>query len=554
MYPATENQEPNLAYLDSPDIQTELLAVQNRYSEINRTQTQSLLNRLGASVAADVSGQVTRSGWIGAPTWINMIAGKNSEFMESLKATPTYVPPGDEKFAKDAAHLLNQYDSESDNNLLFGTAYDNSSSTLAENFKASFYQIFQPDAAAKNNPMAHFASAGRQIMNTVMELQGYGEGTKNADKYRATGKSTKLYDINGLDTAQLLSTRKSEIASAQSAYDNARPDQKSQALENLNREKSIPIAITMPLVTAGFMLGFLLPLLPFFRFMLGVLGWLMLVFEAIMAIPLLALAHLKTDGEGFMGSMAQQGYMMILGLVLRPIMMVIGLIFGLIAFNTIIQVTNMLFVPAVIGSLGSINAGETRMSMMSFIMNILLYSSFISVLANSAFKMIDMAPNSVMSWIGARMDSKVDDASTIQGNTMGSLNAVGMYAGGRGMGRGAQVVGSGGVPAKDMSIAGRLRTEQTQGAQQQQHADDQALGKQGIAGSASGYGIGRPDVPGQKPEGGIAGMQSKIDKAFGSTNETQSTPASGLHLRGSGLDNHSQSGNKPDLLNPSGGA
>jgi hypothetical protein len=60
-----------------------------------------------------------------------------------------------------------------------------------------------------------------------------------------------------------------------------------------------------------------------------------------------------------------------------------------------------------------------------------IYSSLAHTLANSAFKSIDLMPNWVMSWIGARMESRVDDVSAIQQQSSQYMSTM-AYSSGRG--------------------------------------------------------------------------------------------------------------------------
>ena len=77
---------------------------------------------------------------------------------------------------------------------------------------------------------------------------------------------------------------------------------------------------------------FLIPLLPFFRFFIGVLAWLLNVFEAIIAIPIVALAHLNLGGEGLGGGAMRRVYLLWLNIIIRPALTLFGLLVGLLLF------------------------------------------------------------------------------------------------------------------------------------------------------------------------------------------------------------------------------
>ena len=177
------------------------------------------------------------------------------------------------------------------------------------------------------------------------------------------------------------------------------------------------------MISFGFMAGYVLPLLPFFRFMLGVLGWMLLLFEALLAVPLMAISLLKTDGEGFMTQNFQTGAVMILALIIRPILMIFGLLLGLVAFNGIMNIVNVSYLAA-IGGVGSL----TDNSILSMLVYLIVYGMLAYTLANSAFKAIDILPNQVMSWLGARLDQRVDDASVIHQQSAQMMGNLGMVS------------------------------------------------------------------------------------------------------------------------------
>ena len=158
----------------------------------------------------------------------------------------------------------------------------------------------------------------------------------------------------------------------------------------------------------------------------------MLVFEAVMAVPLLSLSLLKTDGDGFGTQQFNTNLTMLLGVIIRPILMTIGLVLGLVAFNTIMQITNVIFAPAIANMTPS-----SDNSLLTFGIYVVIYTTTAYTLANSAFKMIDLVPNYVMAWIGARMETRVDDASMIQSQTQQYISTLAYSARGGMMGTGA---------------------------------------------------------------------------------------------------------------------
>ena len=60
-------------------------------------------------------------------------------------------------------------------------------------------------------------------------------------------------------------------------------------------------------LTVGFILYYILPFLPFLYFFFAASAWITAIFEAMIGVPLWALAHLRVDGEGIPGPGATSG-------------------------------------------------------------------------------------------------------------------------------------------------------------------------------------------------------------------------------------------------------
>ena len=65
--------------------------------------------------------------------------------------------------------------------------------------------------------------------------------------------------------------------------------------------------LLLGLLIPGLTIAFVLPMIPWVMWMAGVMGWLILVCEAVIAVPLWMLAHMTMQGEGLHGR-ANEGY------------------------------------------------------------------------------------------------------------------------------------------------------------------------------------------------------------------------------------------------------
>jgi hypothetical protein len=188
----------------------------------------------------------------------------------------------------------------------------------------------------------------------------------------------------------------------------------------------IPIAVV--LFGAGAALGFMLPLIPFFRFFFGAMSWIIGVFEAVAAAPLLALAHVNPEGDGLPGAMARTGYYLILNMFLRPVLMIIGLVAGFLLFSVALGFLNTMF------SIASQSTGafDTLDNALAKIVFTVLYCALVYTCGNHAFKAIGMFPQHALKWLG-QGPGHIENMGS-PNITQGALSGVGGLLAGQTMG------------------------------------------------------------------------------------------------------------------------
>ncbi|MCB1550444.1 MAG: DotA/TraY family protein [Alphaproteobacteria bacterium] len=216
-------------------------------------------------------------------------------------------------------------------------------------------------------------------------------------------------------------------------------------------------------LTAGFILYYVLPFLPFVYFFFAVGNWIKGIFEAMVGVPLWALAHMRIDGDGLPGSAALNGYFLIFEIFLRPILIVFGLIASVSIFAAMAIVFNSIFDLAVynVGGVnmspvtcGTPDAGDVmdmvRGPIDQFFYTV-MYAVVMYIMALSSFKLIDLIPNKILRWMGASVDTFGDMAGDPAQNLTnyaaigGSQMTSGMISSLRGgvgaMGKAAQGIG-----------------------------------------------------------------------------------------------------------------
>ena len=206
----------------------------------------------------------------------------------------------------------------------------------------------------------------------------------------------------------------------------------------------------------GFLLYYVLPFLPFIYFFFAVMTWVKGIFEAMVGMPLWALAHLRIDGEGLPGDAAASGYFYILEIFLRPICIILSFLGGIIIFTAMVKVLNNIFYlvisnltghfidpnaasatgcfnpPAVAGAgAGTVAPGQeayARGTVDQFFYTV-VYAIIVYMIGLPCFKLVDTVPDNIMRWLSAGISSfgaqDGDPADNLMGYMAGGAGVAG---------------------------------------------------------------------------------------------------------------------------------
>ncbi|MGI4745869.1 MAG: DotA/TraY family protein [Janthinobacterium lividum] len=205
----------------------------------------------------------------------------------------------------------------------------------------------------------------------------------------------------------------------------------------------------MALLIPGITLAFILPMVPYAYWIAGVAGWLILVCEAVVAVPLWMFAHLTFQGDGLHGK-GFEGYSMLFNILFRPILMLLGLFFGYYIFVALSGLITQSF---------GIAAGFVMMngSLLTNLIGVVVFCCMFVLFQISAammsFRMISLFPHHVVRWVGLMAANRVD-----MGSFASEVGAVGLanstraiQSGLSGMANHLTHEGRGGSGAKDKS-------------------------------------------------------------------------------------------------------
>ncbi len=148
------------------------------------------------------------------------------------------------------------------------------------------------------------------------------------------------------------------------------------------------------MVFFGMMLSTYLPLLPYIAWLGAILSWLTVVVESVVASPLWAFAHLDTDGEG-MGRRTEHGYVFILNVLFRPILMVTGFMLAALMMDVI----GGFFFSTYLHAVGSAQA-DSMTGLFAIVFYVAIFFTTAVMIVNLSVNLIHYVPDSVLGWIG----------------------------------------------------------------------------------------------------------------------------------------------------------
>jgi conjugal transfer/type IV secretion protein DotA/TraY len=246
--------------------------------------------------------------------------------------------------------------------------------------------VFDMRANTDINPLAQLSALGRSIMEATVRNLGIG--------------------MAGEGMSLILGDQAPQMAKASSSF---------------------LYAIGMAMLSMSLVLYYVLPFLPFLYFLFAVSGWIKSIFEAIVAMPLWALAHIRIDGDGLPGNDASNGYFLLFEIFLRPILITFGMLASIVIFSALVNVLNVIFDLVIANTAGyavqgqSSDIAEYLRGPVDEFFYTAMYVVICYMMALSCFKLIDLIPNTILRYMGQSVkgfqESDKDPAGGLTGIT-----------------------------------------------------------------------------------------------------------------------------------------
>lgn len=400
----SDNQDPNYPNATAMDL--------NGHREYYRTQVETILQEgINRQIASPIWGDMLDYGWAGAGIWYNMLARLNGTLLGAANALPEI-----RKYPEVMEYVAAQ------------RAKNKESSSGPERHKPELSNgkaiVFDP---AKQRLMAQTLYQAQYAWGGSYSSSPSGGDNPFLNSINAFLGTGALFELSkNVDThplASLVMIGKGLIESAIKNLASATGAGLAGGFANLFKElqplgKTLTTAsrfalqVSMLAITIGFMLFYVLPFLPFLYFFFAVGSWVKGIFEAMVGVPLWALAHIRIDGPGLSGSAALGGYMMLLEIFLRPILIIFGLLAAITIYGAQVRVLHEIW-PLVVSNVSGNNATTAKTlavgttgsltymrSMADRLFYTVMYAIVVYMMGMASFKLIDMLPNQIMRWLG----------------------------------------------------------------------------------------------------------------------------------------------------------
>lgn len=207
------------------------------------------------------------------------------------------------------------------------------------------------------------------------------------------------------------------------------------------------------LVALGFLTAYYIPFIPYMIFTFGTLAWFIVVIEAMVAAPIVALGVTHPEGEGAFGK-GEQAIMILLNVFLRPAMMIIGYVAAIALTYVSVWVMNAGFnniasfmwsgkldptlsfvidtgaAPLLIDANGNYAGYKGIAGFYSFFFTSFVYVVIYLILVQRSFSLVALLPDQVLRWIGGHPESIGKESSEWGREAEGKVSELGQKTGG----------------------------------------------------------------------------------------------------------------------------
>ncbi|MHA6860390.1 DotA/TraY family protein [Ralstonia pseudosolanacearum] len=362
----------------------------------------------------------SNQGWILAGAWFTRIVQMNDRINKAVHSTPTNTGP-----------LIGP----AMDKLIFGDAAkyrDGADAVLAADPRGGYFARLKDATSSKDSEES--TSGSSFTGNPIKWLEAkITEGLTGVNLYELKNDSRHpLIIANELGNRLLMAstTMIGVLAvgvAAVAKFANIGSDMIDPALQIIGWLVDLPIKL---LFGVGMGTTYILPNMPFIIWIGCIVGWVLLVIEAIIAAPLWAIMHLHPNGDDLTGR-GGNGYTLVLSLLLRPVLMVFGMEAAIVISSVIGEFINKTFFEVFAQSTGTFTGIS---AIVALAMGTMVYFIVMFIFLKKCFGIIHQLPDQLLQWIGGGGSQLGQFASEFAGATdragSAGAGAAGWMAGG----------------------------------------------------------------------------------------------------------------------------
>lgn len=154
---------------------------------------------------------------------------------------------------------------------------------------------------------------------------------------------------------------------------------------------------------SGWLLSYFIPMIPSIIWIGVLIGWTLLCIEAVIASTLWAVAHLSPNGDGLIPQGGSNGYMLIMGIVLRPSLAILGLYAADTVMYVFGELINKIFFQVFASTQGGTIQGLSAFVSIAF--GSVIYGILMIILVRKSYSITFMLSDNIMRWIGGGVES-----------------------------------------------------------------------------------------------------------------------------------------------------
>lgn len=387
-----------------------------RWTNFVKNQIPAAVAQEAASTNFAVTPELRAMGWGGAAIWYNRIAQQNGQITAAIGNMPFA-----DKYPFLMEHIGQQNKATNENispEDLFDPALGGRKESDYPRYKDKMiaavlynaYTFWDKSGNASKLQSGTSGNTFNDVVNMIFGTEGVFAMRENTDihplaQLSVLGKGLMDASVRNIGSG-LVGTSLVAIFGKAVGGD----EQTLKALINM------AVSVGKFTMIISFILYYVLPFLPFIYFMFALSGWIKSIFEAVVAMPLWALAHIsRMDGQGMPGPAANNGYFLLLEIFLRPILIVFGLVASLTIFAASVRVLNDVFdlvvsnvsgydMEAEFKGIGPSSIEYYRLPVDKFFFT-MMYAIMVYMMATGFFKLIDQVPNNILRWMGVSVST-----------------------------------------------------------------------------------------------------------------------------------------------------